>query len=70
MSTPDRPINDDDRKHRNYVIAGAVGGFLLPLAGLVGALMFYSRDDKEAARILAIAALAGVIAYVLVFGVV
>ena len=40
---------EDERKYRNYVIAGAVGGFLLPIAGLVGAMVFYSRDDRAAA---------------------
>ena len=33
------------------MIAAAVGGFLLPLAGMVGALLFYSRDDREAGRV-------------------
>jgi zinc transporter ZupT len=60
-------VTDDERKRRNYVIAGAGGGFLLPLAGIVGALIFYSRGDNEAARILILGSVAGVIAYVLVF---
>jgi zinc transporter ZupT len=64
---PQKPAGDDARKRRNYVIAGAVGGFLLPLAGIVGALVFYQRDDRDAARTLAIAAVAGVIAYLLLF---
>ena len=62
------PVNsDEERKRRNYVIAGSVGGFLLPLAGLIGALAFYQRDDQEAARIVGLASIAGVIAYVIVF---
>ena len=60
-------MDDADRKYRNYVIAAAVGGFLLPLAGLVGALLFYSRDDREAATWVIGASIAGVLAYVIVF---
>jgi zinc transporter ZupT len=60
-------VNDEGRKHRNYVIAGAVGGFLLPLAGVVGALVFYQREDPAAARVLAVAAVAGLLAYILLF---
>ena len=60
-------MDDADRKYRNYVIAAAVGGFLLPLAGLVGALLFYSGDDREAATWVLGASLAGVVAYVIVF---
>ena len=60
-------MDDADRKYRNYVIAAAVGGFLLPLAGLVGALLFYSRDDREAATWVISASIAGVLAYVIVF---
>ena len=36
-----------ERKYRNYVIAAAVGGFLFPWRGMVGALLFYSRGDRE-----------------------
>jgi hypothetical protein len=60
-------VDDADRKYRNYVIAAAVGGFLLPLAGLVGGLLFYSRDDREAATWVIGASIAGVLAYVIVF---
>ena len=60
-------MSEDERKRRNYVIAGSVGGFLLPLAGLIGALAFYQRDDPQAARIVGIASIAGVIAYLVVF---
>jgi hypothetical protein len=60
-------VDDADRKYRNYVIAAAVGGFLLPLAGLVGALLFYSRDDREAAAWVIGASIAGAVAYVIVF---
>lgn len=60
-------MTPEEKKRRNYVIAGSVGGFLLPLAGLIGALAFYQRDDQEAARIVGIASIAGVIAYLVVF---
>jgi hypothetical protein len=58
---------ETDRKQRNYVIAGAVGGFLLPLAGIVGAMVFYSRDDREAAGWIAGASIAGLIVYLILF---
>ena len=60
-------MDDADRKYRNYVIAAAVGGFLLPLAGVVGALLFYSRDDREAATWVIGASIAGAVAYVIAF---
>ena len=56
-----------ERKRRNYVIAGAVGGFLLPLAGIAGALVFLSRDDREAAMWIAAASVAGLVVYVILF---
>jgi uncharacterized membrane protein (GlpM family) len=61
-------MTPDEKKRRNYVIAGAVGGFLLPLAGIVGALVFYQRDEPDAARTLLIAAIAGIVAYAVLFG--
>jgi uncharacterized membrane protein (GlpM family) len=61
-------MNDEERKQRNYVIAGAIGGFLLPLVGIVGALVFYSRGQPDAGRTLVIAAVAGTIAYLILFG--
>ena len=60
-------MDSDQRKYRNYVIAGAVGGFLLPLAGIVGAMVFQSRGDPGAARVLGLAAAAGIVAYLVVF---
>jgi zinc transporter ZupT len=60
-------VDEAERKYRNYVIAAAVGGFLLPLAGMVGALLFYSRGDREAAGWVIGASAAGVLAYVIVF---
>lgn len=60
-------MDEAERKYRNYVIAAAVGGFLLPLAGLIGALLFYSRDDREAAAWVSGASVAGILAYVIAF---
>jgi len=58
---------DEERKRRNYVIAAAVGGFLLPLAGAVGAMIFWARDDSRAATTILAAAFAGLVAYALLF---
>jgi zinc transporter ZupT len=60
-------VDTAERRRRNYVIAGAVGGLLLPLAGIVGAMVFYSRDDREAAYWVAGASVAGLLAYVILF---
>jgi zinc transporter ZupT len=57
---------DELRKRRNTIIAASVGAFVLPLAGLVGAMLFYSNDDREAANTVLGAALAGIVFYVLV----
>ena len=57
----------DDRKYRNYVIAAAVGGFLLPIAGMVGAMVFWTRGDESAAQTVAVVSLVGLIAYVILF---
>ena len=59
----------EDRKYRNYVIAAAVGGVLLPIAGMVGAMVFWTRGDESAARTVAIASVAGLILYVIVFAI-
>jgi hypothetical protein len=58
----------DPRKYRNYVIAAAVGGFLLPMVGLVGAFLFFSRGDERSAKIVGAASFAGAIAYGILFG--
>jgi hypothetical protein len=57
----------DPRKYRNYVIAASIGGFLLPIVGLVGAFVFFSRGDERSAIIVGIASFAGAIAYGAVF---
>lgn len=60
-------MDPEEKKRRNYMIAGAVGGFLLPLAAIAGAFVFYSRDDADAARWCVIGAVAGLIVYVALF---
>jgi hypothetical protein len=62
-------VTPDEAKRRNYVIAGTVGGFVLPLAGLLGALVFWHQGDEPAARLVAIASLLGLFAYAVLFGV-
>jgi hypothetical protein len=57
----------DERKYRNYVIAAAVGGFLLPIAGMVGAMVFWSRGDEGAAQTVGVVSAVGLIFYVILF---
>jgi hypothetical protein len=63
-------VNDeiDPRKYRNYVIAGSVGGFLLPIVGIAGAAVFWTRGDERSAKIVAAASFAGAIAYGILLG--
>lgn len=68
MEATQPPI--DERKYRNYVIAGAVGGFLLPIAGLVGALLFAQRGDQRSALIVGAVSAIGLIFYVVLFALV
>jgi hypothetical protein len=58
----------DPRKYRNQVIAAAGGGFLLPMVGVIGAFIFFSRGDEHSAKIVGAASFAGAIAYGIVFG--
>ena len=62
------PGGAENRKYRNYLIAASVGGFLLPIAGMVGAWVFWSRGDERGARTVALASVAGLVAYVVLFG--
>jgi hypothetical protein len=57
----------EDRKYRNYVIAGAVGGFLLPIAGMMGALVFAARGDERSAWTIGTVSAVGLIFYVILF---
>ena len=65
MTPADSP--PEDRRYRNYVVAGAIGGFLLPIAGMVGAWVFATRGDERAAKVVGIASAAGLVAYVILF---
>jgi hypothetical protein len=65
MTADQPPV--EDRTYRNYVIAGAVGGFLLPVAGMVGAMVFWSRGDEGSARTIAVASAVGLVFYVVLF---
>ena len=60
----------DERKYRNYVIAAAIGGFLLPIAGMVGALVFAADGDERSAWTVGVVSLVGLIFYVVVFALV
>ena len=57
----------DEVKYRNYLIAAAVGGFLLPVAGAVGAAVFASRGDRRSSMIVGGASLAGLVFYIVLF---
>ena len=61
-------VEIDPRKYRNYVIAASVGGFLLPMVGLAGAFVFWTREDMRATKIVGAASFAGAIAYGILFG--
>jgi hypothetical protein len=51
------------------VIAASIGAVLLPLPGFVGAAMFYSRGEQEAAWAVTVGSVVGVILYLFLFGV-
>lgn len=51
------------------MIAAAIGAVLLPLPGFVGAVMFYSRDQRDAAWAVTVGSVVGVILYLFLFGV-
>ncbi len=65
MTAEQPPV--EDRKYRNYVIAAAVGGFLLPIAGMVGALLFAARGDERSAWTVGTVSAVGLIFYVVLF---
>lgn len=56
----------DEARRRNYKIAGYVGGFILPIPGLVGAGLFYANGDRDIAVSTLIASLLGAVAWFLV----
>lgn len=56
----------DEQKRRNYKIAGYVGGFILPIPGLVAAGLFFANGDRDLALSTLIASLLGTVAWILV----
>ena len=60
----------DPRKYRNYVIAACVGGFLLPIAGMVGALLFATRGDERSAWTVGVVSVVGLVFYIVLFALV
>ena len=55
----------DEQKRRNYKIAGYVGGFILPIPGLVAAGLLLANGDRELAISTLIASLLGAVAWVM-----
>jgi zinc transporter ZupT len=62
-------MTPDEQKRRNYLIVGMVGGFILPLAGMFGAVIFWSQGDRPAATQVAAASTLGLVAYLVAIGV-
>jgi uncharacterized membrane protein HdeD (DUF308 family) len=60
-------VTDEDRRQRNIRIAALIGGFLLPLAGLVGAALFYAREERDMAWRVLVASILGIVFYLLLF---
>ena len=53
----------DERYARNILIAAAVGGFLLPLAGVIGSIIFYVRKQEREAWIVLGCSIVGIVSY-------
>ena len=62
------PADAETRKQRNIAVAVHVGGFLLPLAGMIGAILYYVRGEERTAYTVALASVAGVFTYLILFG--
>ncbi len=61
-------MSDAERaKRRNYRIVGAIGGFVFPIAGAIGAGLFYANGDRDLGLSTAIAAAAGAVVYAVAF---
>jgi hypothetical protein len=58
-------VSDERKKRRNYRIVGCVGGFLFPIAGAIGAAVFYANDDRELATSTIFASLVGAVFWLL-----
>ncbi len=54
---------DDEIRNRNIMIAAAVGGFLLPLAGVIGSIIFYVRKQEREAWIVLGCSIVGIVSY-------
>lgn len=61
-------MTDEQKKRRNTIIAASIGAFLLPLAGLIGAAIFYARDDRQAGWTVLVGSALGIVFYLLLFG--
>ncbi len=57
-------MSDEETKRRNYRIVGYIGGFLFPIAGAIGAAVFYANDDRELATSTLVASLVGAVFWV------
>lgn len=60
-------MTPDELRRRNIAIAGCVGGVLLPLAGLVGALILHARGEIRLSVMVFCASLVGVALYLALF---
>ena len=60
-------LSDEEKQQRNVLIAVTGGAFLLPIAGVAGAVIFYLRKEERNAWIVLAAAFAGAIAWGAVF---
>jgi len=56
-------LTEEAKTRRNQVIAASIGGFLLPIAGIAGAVVFYLRNDEKAAYTIGAFCFAGAVAY-------
>lgn len=56
---------EDANQRRNYRIAALGGSFLLPFAGLVGAIVLFVQEDRELATAALTGSLIGAVAWTL-----
>lgn len=61
-------MSDEEKQRRNMLLATSIGSVILPLPGLIGALLFYARDDRDAAWLLLVSSALGILLYVLILG--
>ena len=53
--------------NRNLLIAASVGGFLLPIAGVIVAVLFYVQKKERAAWIVLGSSILGIVSYMVLF---